>query len=162
MSHAQCSKAVLPLWTLFAICVSCFLCHTVLSFPGSLGKGLAPWLSCVWCFLVVFSLSHMVSWVRCGTWLYRFLIFAFFLTLSCHVCKRPLSRYEDTEGLDEPAHLQRTNHDLPSTSLWALSYRINIETMQPWIAYGHQSQNNLSHANNKGADQLQSDQQLCY
>ena len=31
--------------------------------------------------------------------------------------KHPLSPYEDTEGLDEPAHLQRTNHDLPSTSL---------------------------------------------
>ena len=27
------------------------------------------------------SLSHVVSCVRCGTWLYRFLIFAFLLTL---------------------------------------------------------------------------------
>ena len=41
------------------------------------GKGLGSWLS-----LGVFvSLSHMVFWVRSGTWLYRFLIFAFFLTL---------------------------------------------------------------------------------
>ena len=30
-----------------------------------------------------FVLSHVVSWVRCGTWLYRFLIFAIFLTLMC-------------------------------------------------------------------------------
>ena len=32
----------------------------------------------VYCVLI---LSHVVSWVRCGTWLYRFLIFAVFLTL---------------------------------------------------------------------------------
>ena len=29
----------------------------------------------------VFVTSHVVSWVRCGTGLYRFLIFAIFLTL---------------------------------------------------------------------------------
>ena len=33
-------------------------------------------------FLVYLSLSHTVSWVRCGTSLYRFLIFAFFPTLT--------------------------------------------------------------------------------
>ena len=46
-------------------------------------NGLTSWLF-VWlvCDLnCVLSLSHMVSWVKCGTWLYRFLIFAFF-TLS--------------------------------------------------------------------------------
>ena len=32
-------------------------------------------------FFVFLSLSHVVSWVRCGTWLYRFLIFALLLTL---------------------------------------------------------------------------------
>ena len=40
-------------------------------------KGLTSWLSCMWCFLVFLSLPHMVSWVRCGPWLYRFLIFAY-------------------------------------------------------------------------------------
>ena len=29
----------------------------------------------------ILLLSHVVSWVRCGTWLYRFLIFAIFLNL---------------------------------------------------------------------------------
>ena len=40
-----------------------------------LGKG---WHlgSRLWCLTVNLSLSHVVSWVRCGTWLYRFLIFA--------------------------------------------------------------------------------------
>ena len=43
-------------------------------------KGLVSWLSCMWCLLEILSLSHMMSWVRCGTRLYRFLIFAFSLT----------------------------------------------------------------------------------
>ena len=43
------------------------------------GKGLTSWLSFVVsnCEFVTFSL---VSWVRCGTWLYRFLIFSPLLT----------------------------------------------------------------------------------
>ena len=57
--------------------ISC-VCHAFASFVASLwssaGKGLTSWLSCV-----MFS-SHVVSWVRCGTWMYRFLIFAVFLT----------------------------------------------------------------------------------
>ena len=31
------------------------------------GKGLTSWLSCVRCFFVFLSLSHVVSWVSCGT-----------------------------------------------------------------------------------------------
>ena len=45
------------------------------------GKGLVSWLLFVM-FNCVLSLSHVVSWVRCGTWLHRFLIFAAFLTLA--------------------------------------------------------------------------------
>ena len=39
-----------------------------------------PHGSHLWCLIMCLSLSHVVSWVRCGTWLYRFLIFALFLT----------------------------------------------------------------------------------
>ena len=42
-------------------------------------KGLTYWLSFVMLYCVL-SLSHVVSWVRCGTWLYRLLIFAAFFT----------------------------------------------------------------------------------
>ena len=44
------------------------------------GKGMTSWLSFVKfiCDVVTFPL---VSWVRCGAWLYRFLIFALFLSL---------------------------------------------------------------------------------
>ena len=45
------------------------------------GKELTSWLSFV--MFVFLSLSHVVSWVRCGTWLYQFLIFATFLTVPC-------------------------------------------------------------------------------
>ena len=39
-------------------------------------------------FSCVLSLFHTLSWVRCKTWLYRFLIFAFFLTfkIACVYC----------------------------------------------------------------------------
>ena len=40
------------------------------------------WLSCVWHFLVLLLLNNIVSWVRCGTRLYRFLIFAFSRTFN--------------------------------------------------------------------------------
>ena len=48
------------------------------------GKGLNSWLSFVMsnCEFVTFPL---VSSVRCGTWLYRFLIFAIFLTLIAYL-----------------------------------------------------------------------------
>ena len=42
---------------------------------------LATWLSCILCLIVFVSLSHVMIWVRCATWLYRFLIFASLLTL---------------------------------------------------------------------------------
>ena len=55
------------------------LCHTVLPVPcilGSpVGKGLTSWLSWMWRFHVFLSLSNMVTWVRCGFCMYRFLIF---------------------------------------------------------------------------------------
>ena len=81
------SKAVLLLWIFYVFSVLCllwlcarlFIC--VLWSPA--GKGLTSWLSIVVsnCEFVTFPL---VSWVRCGTWLYRFLIFAPLLTLYIH------------------------------------------------------------------------------
>ena len=63
----------------FFVIPSCLFLAALLS-PA--WKELTSWLSCVWCFLVSLSLSHMVSWVRFAALLYRLLIFAFFLTLS--------------------------------------------------------------------------------
>ena len=65
--------------------VLCLLCLCALLFICALwspvGKGLPSWLSFVVsnCEFVTFPL---VSWVRCGTWLYRFLIFALLLTFN--------------------------------------------------------------------------------
>ena len=65
--------------------VLCLLCPCVRLFICALwlhaGKGLTSWLS----FVVSnreFVTFLLVSWVRCGTWLYRFLIFAPLLTFK--------------------------------------------------------------------------------
>ena len=63
--------------------LSCLLCFHARLFVDALwspaGKGSTSWLSIVMsgCDVVTFPL---VSWVKCGAWLYRFLIFALFLT----------------------------------------------------------------------------------
>ena len=68
--------------------VLCLLCLCVWLFNCALwspaGKGLTSWLSFVVsdCEFVTFPL---VSWVRCCTWLYGFLIFALLLTLIIRV-----------------------------------------------------------------------------
>ena len=80
------SKAVLLLW-IFYVFVLSYVCYVFVSVclyvlcGHLLGKGLTTsWLSFVVsnCEFVTFPL---VSWVRCGTSLYRFLIFAPLLTL---------------------------------------------------------------------------------
>ena len=37
---------------------------------------------CLWCLMLILSLSNVVSWVRCGTGLYWFLIFDVFLIIK--------------------------------------------------------------------------------
>ena len=61
------------------IILACLFLKALLS-PD--GKGLTSCLSCVWCFPVFLSLSHMVYRVWCGVWLYRFVIFAFNFTFT--------------------------------------------------------------------------------
>ena len=67
-------------YVFFVSCVSqasvSVLCCLVVNW-----KGLTSWLFLVM-FIVFLSLSHVVSWVRCCTWLYRFPIFAVFLTYN--------------------------------------------------------------------------------
>ena len=65
----------------FFLMLSCLFMAAVWS-PA--GKGLTCWLLLVM-FIVVLLLSHVVSWVKCGTWLYRFLIFAIFLTMTMYL-----------------------------------------------------------------------------
>ena len=88
---------VLLLWILFVICVSCLsLSYShVCSLPPCghlLGKDWPVGSLVCDVFLVFLSLSHMVSWVRCGTWLYWFLIFAFFLTFTKDTVLCPWAR----------------------------------------------------------------------
>ena len=63
----------------------CFMCisHTVLSVPCNLLDtcGERAYLFALW-YVMFLSLSHIMFWVRCGVCLYRFLIYAFFLTFT--------------------------------------------------------------------------------
>ena len=69
----------------FSVLCNCLLClcgrQFICALSSPAGKGLTSWLSFVVsnCEFVTFPL---VSWVRCGTWLYRFLIFASLLTME--------------------------------------------------------------------------------
>ena len=77
---SDCSKAVLLLWILCVICVSCLsLSYCSLQHSSHLLGKCWPLICDVFLFFLL--LSHVVSWVRCSTWLYQFLIFAFFFTL---------------------------------------------------------------------------------
>ena len=63
-----------------ALCLLCFVRVCLCVLCGRLlggGAGLLALVCGVFCGFVAFPL---VSWVRCGTWLYRFLIFAPLLT----------------------------------------------------------------------------------
>ena len=79
-------KAVLLLWIFYVFSVLCLLCLCarlfICAWWSPAGKGLTSWLLFVVsnCKVVTFPL---VSWLRCGTWLYWFLIFAHLLTLWC-------------------------------------------------------------------------------
>ena len=63
-------KVVILLWILFVIYVSfssLLYCLCLTAFWLFAGKRLTSWHSCVRCFFVFLSLSHIVSLVRCGT-----------------------------------------------------------------------------------------------
>ena len=74
----------------FKFAVVCLLCLCARLFICALwspaGKWLTSWLSFV-VFNCEFVTLPLVSWVKCGTWLYWFLIFAPLLTL-CFSCFR--------------------------------------------------------------------------
>ena len=79
------------------------VCHAFLSVHCSLvvtcWKGLATWLSCMLCFIVFFSLSHVMSLVMYVTWLYRFLIFASLSTFLCVITILGNSNTRSNSGL---------------------------------------------------------------
>ena len=62
------------------------------------GKGLASWLLFV-VFIVILLLSDWVSWDRCGTWLYQFLILTVFLTFKAIRKELIYSIYPHSGGL---------------------------------------------------------------
>ena len=103
------------LWIFYAFSVFCLLCLCTHLFICALwspaGKGVTSWLSFVvsYCESVTFLL---VSWVRCGSWLYRFLIFA------------PLTYFEI------PPNTKRTNDMVESFHMY---FNAHFYTTHPTI-----------------------------
>ena len=82
MEYIKMAWLTVLLWIICVLCFSCFRVCSLLPCGHLLGKG-CPLGSCWWCLLLLFFLLwHVASLVRCGAWLYRFLIFAVFLTLN--------------------------------------------------------------------------------
>ena len=77
------------------------------------GKGLTSWLLFVMsnCEVVTFPL---VSWVRCGARLYRFLIFALFLTFMQSIIRlgERLQKVFGLLGLNSGCHYKNISHRL--------------------------------------------------
>ena len=74
-----CGSFVIHISWLSSVMLCCLLhCSLVVTCQE---RANTSWFSCMWCFLAFLSLFHVVSWVRCGTWFYRFLIIVFSLTL---------------------------------------------------------------------------------
>ena len=69
----------------YVLCASVSMCFVVTCWERA---DLLALVCGVFCEFVTFPL---VSWVRCGTWLYRFLIFAPLLTFVAYPIKRKLS-----------------------------------------------------------------------
>ena len=72
---------------IYVLRLSCFGVCSLLPCGHLLGKGW-PLGSCLWCIIVILSLSHVVFWGRFGIWLYWFLNFASFLLHAalCYFC----------------------------------------------------------------------------
>ena len=64
----------------YVLCASVYMCFVVTCWERA---DLLALVCGVFCEFVTFPL---VSWVRCGTWLYRFLIFAPLLKFFSHLC----------------------------------------------------------------------------
>ena len=121
------------------VMLSCLFIAALLS-PA--GKRLTSWLSCMCCFLVFLSLSHVVSWVRCGSWLYRSLIFAFFLTLV-HFFFEKNDLYENSETVSPLISLLCVCKDIAfmgrSTPTTAFDRAIGyVATQCRYIEYMHE------------------------
>ena len=110
----------------------CYFCLVLLCFHARLfvdalwspaGKGLTSWLSFVMSICdVTFPL---VSWVRCGAWLYWFLIFALFLTLignqTCNCYKSNKTNHFYTPVPQKKETYQNMPHILISSFKWTKS-----------------------------------------
>ena len=104
---------MLLLWIIYVISVLFLLCYNARLFVGALwpsaGKGLTSWFSFVMSYYDVVTFP-LVLWVRCGAWLYRFLIFSLFLTYIDFIFLQNIKIFQTVVSLnwtykDEPSNV---------------------------------------------------------
>ena len=99
----------------------------------SSGKMLTSWFLLMM-FIVFVLLSHVVSWVRCGTWLYRFLIFDIFLSYMTVMKQRKSIQLIELETVG-----QTFKNPLKFGLLWRMYWMI-------WVVLGMPSNKHNCHA----------------
>ena len=103
------------------------LCASVCALRSPAGKGLATRLSFV-VYSCEFVTFRLVSWVRCGTRLYRFLIFAPFVLvinikmptivrrILAHICQIEWNLISFDDGNDKNSHQRRWQIPRPKSN----------------------------------------------
>ena len=121
-----------------SLCASVYMCFVVTCWERA---DLLALVCGVFCEFVTFPL---VSWVRCGTWLYRFLIFATLLTLTFYIfvfkllltwsnkfCCHFLDWASILNNLEKwIVQKQREPTILENSRLYALFYRLSKNSME--------------------------------
>ena len=132
------SKAVLLLWIFYVfvlscvcyvLCASVYMCFVVTCWERA---DLLALVCGVFCEFVTFPL---VSWVRCGTWLYRFLIFATLLTFILWILMYHLLVYVNTALLSKKAIIRNLYNQVPhltSDTTWEIEkHKKTSHTREP-------------------------------
>ena len=96
------------------------------------GKGLTSWLSVVMSYCVVVTFP-LVFWVRCGAWLYRFLIFALFLTFMFYWAYQTLGKA--TKHLSTWSHFGNEFNKFNDTGAWMLDYNYPADRINTQVIY---------------------------
>ena len=136
----------IPRWCFFCGSFLLFMfrvCNAVLSVHCRLVVTCWEWYNLLVLLYVmlscVLSLFNVVSWVRCGTWLYRFLIFAFFLILM------HFNTYKPSVLLWNIGKQCRTRSDAAHHDVWSGSTLFLTEcTFKIWMELNYTDQQPLN------------------
>ena len=117
------------------LCLLCFVRVCLYVLCGHLlGKGW-PLGSRLWCLLLCeFVTFPLVSWVRCGTWLYRFLIFAPLLTFGVTYYMYTLENHYTRTAQSSRVGFRRRGHKNSVSNCKEGSIFVNVLLLKTFFA----------------------------